>query len=76
MNFDVSFATNEVRVTLTESLVLPEGQLPCLGSPGEPGAFDLLPQIESLVRQFLDGFVGDRHESKKPDLCSGRLICR
>ena len=57
MKFDVCFATDEIRVTLTESLALPEGHSPHLGSPGAPCGFDLLPQIESLVRQFLDGFA-------------------
>ena len=60
MKFNVSLASNEVQVTLTEGLRLPEGRSPQLGSPCEPGGFDLLPQIESLVRQFLAGIVADR----------------
>ena len=67
MKFDVSFSANEVQVSLTESLRLAEWQSLRLGSPGEPDAFDLLPQIESLVRQFLDGFVAGRDEPRQPD---------
>lgn len=57
MKFDVGFATGEIRVTLTESLTLSEGQSVRLGSPAAQGGFDLLPQLESLVRRFLAGFV-------------------
>ncbi len=59
MKFDLCLAKDEIRVTLTESLALPEGQSPRLGSPDGPAATDLLPQIESLVRQFLSGYVVD-----------------
>lgn len=57
MKFDLCFAKDEIRVTLTENLKLPEGQSPRLGSPGGPAAPDLLPQIESLVQKYLSGFV-------------------
>ena len=59
MKFDICFAKDEIRVMLTESLVLPEGKSPCLGSPDGPAATDLLPQIESLVQKFLSGYVVD-----------------
>jgi hypothetical protein len=64
MQFDLAVATGEIRVTLTESLKLPEGQSPRLESPAAQGAFDLLPKIESLVRQFLTGFAEPRGESQ------------
>ena len=65
MKFDLCFTTGEIRVTLTESLRLPEGQSPQLGSPDGPAATDLLPQIESLVQKYLSGYVVDRGELQK-----------
>ena len=64
MKFDVCFATDEIQITLTESPRLSEGQSPQLGSPGGPAATDLLPQIESLVQKYLNGFVAYRCESR------------
>ena len=52
MKFNLCFSKDEIRVTLTERLRLPEGQSPQLGSPHGPAATDLLPQIESLVQKF------------------------
>lgn len=60
MKFELCFAKDEIRVTLTESLKLPEGQRPQFGSPGVPAAPDLLPQIEALVLEYLSGYVVDR----------------
>ncbi len=57
MKYDVCLTSNEVRVTLSESLVLPEGYRAQLGSSDGQAEFDLVPQIEGLVRQFLRGFV-------------------
>ena len=59
MKFDLCFAKDEIRLTLTENLRLLEGQSPRLGSPDGPAATDLLPQIESLVQKFLSGYVVD-----------------
>ena len=71
MNLKFSFSGKHVKVTLTECLELPEWQKPLVGLSVSKAAFDRLPQIESLVRQFLDGFVADRdasHEScQRPD---------
>ena len=57
MKYDLTFTDAEVRVTLTESLALPEGRSLHLGRSGAPSRFDLLPQIQALVREFLSGFV-------------------
>ncbi|GBF26623.1 hypothetical protein MnTg02_01664 [bacterium MnTg02] len=59
MKFDICFATDEIRLVLTESLKLPEGRVPWLESPAAQAAFDQIPQIESMVRQFLDKFAED-----------------
>ena len=64
MKFDLCFAKDGIQVTLTENLTLLEGQEPRLGLAASPAAFDLLPQIESLARQFLNGFVAGRCESR------------
>ena len=76
MKFDICFATDEIRVTLTESLTLLEGQMPQLGSPDGPAATDLLPQIESLVQKFLRGHVVDRGTRLPPDRSLGRRAYR
>jgi hypothetical protein len=65
MKFDIGFAMGEIRVTLTESLRLPVGQSPQLGSSDGPAATDLLPQIESLVQKFLSGYVADHDGLQK-----------
>ena len=64
MKFDLTLAKDEIRVTLTESLELPEGKSPRFGSPDGPAATDLLPQIESLVQKFLSGYVVDHGASR------------
>ncbi len=58
MRFSLEVNPGEVRVMLTESLALPEGQSVLLESCAAQEAYRLLPQIESLVRQFLSGFEG------------------
>ena len=60
MKYRVTFSSDEVRVTLTESLKLPEGRSLHFGQPDAPNRFDLLPEIQTLVRQFLNGFAVDR----------------
>lgn len=60
MKFNICFTQDEIQLTLTESLRLPEGQTPRLGSPDGPGAADPFPQIESLARQFLRQLLADR----------------
>lgn len=62
MKYDLSLTAGEMQVTLTESLTLPEGRSPLLESPDAQEAFALLPQIESLVQQFLSGFAVPRDE--------------
>lgn len=64
MKFDLTFAQDEIRLTLTESLRLSEGQSARAESPAARVAFDRLPKIESQVRQFLSGFAVDRDESR------------
>jgi hypothetical protein len=64
MKFNIAMSSDEIQVTLTESLKLPEGHSPLLESPDAQAAFGLLPQIESLVRQFLSGFVARRGETR------------
>jgi hypothetical protein len=59
MKYDVTFTDSEVRVTLTESLELPEGQKPLLGGLDGRRRFDLLQQIQALVRELLNGFADD-----------------
>ena len=57
MKYEVVFPRGEIRLILTESLKLSEGQSANLESAYDRAAFALLPQIQSLVRQFLSGFV-------------------
>ena len=57
MKFNLTLAKDEIHLTLTETLRLPEVQFPLFGSPGGPIPVDLLPQIESLVHQYLRGYV-------------------
>lgn len=64
MKYDLCLSEAEIRVTLSESLKLPEGRKLLLESPAARDAFDLLPQIESLLRQFLDGFAEGRGGSR------------
>ena len=73
MKFDVRFTEGEIRLTLTESLALPEGHQAYLESPSAPESFDLLPQIESRVRQFLNGFV---ERSDEPDKACPARDCQ
>jgi len=75
MKFDLCFAKEEIRVTLTESLRLPEGQSPRLGSPDGPAATDLLPQIESLVRKFLSGYVVNHDATQQSGRPLDAKIC-
>jgi len=80
MQYDIAFTNDDdVRVTLMESLKLSEGQLPHLGRPDAPSRFDLLPEMQALVREFLSGFVADRdglrQQSPFPD-CQRRQSLR
>ena len=75
MKFELWFAKDEIRVTLTESLKLLEGQTPQLGSPDGPVATDCLPQIESLMRLFLSGYVVDRDAPQLSDRHLDRRAC-
>ena len=76
MKFDLCLAKDEIQVTLRESLVLLEGQSPRFGSPDGPAATDLLPQIESLVRQFLSGYVVDHGVPRQFDRSLAHQKCR
>jgi len=53
MKFDICFSQDEIQLTLTENLKLPEGRLSPLESPLDPSAADPFPQIEALAQQFL-----------------------
>ncbi len=76
MKFDLCFAKDEIRVTLTEILKLPEGQSPQFGSPDGPAATDLLPQIESLVQKFLSVYVVDHGAPRQSDRSLAHQKCR
>ncbi len=60
MKFDICFATDEIQLTLKESLKLPGGKLEPRESLPVPSDADLLQQIEVLARQFLERLVMDR----------------
>jgi hypothetical protein len=64
MKFNLVMERGEIRVTLTESLALPEASEPLLESLAAQESFDLLPQIESLVKRFLAGFEASRDVSR------------
>ncbi len=57
MKYNVEFATHEIRLTLTESLTLPEEESGQIESPPVPDEADPLPQIGFLARQFLKKFA-------------------
>lgn len=69
MKYELTFASDEVRVTLTETLKLREGCAPHIGLPGAPGRFELIPQIQDLVREFLNGFVA-HHDALQQEAVS------
>jgi hypothetical protein len=59
MKYDITIRSDELLVTLTESLALPEGRLPHLGSFSVQRRLELLRQIQSLTRELLNGFVDE-----------------
>ena len=59
MNIGLRFGEREVQLSLTETLELAEGQQGQIGLARGRDVADLLPQIESLVQEFLSGYVAD-----------------